>query len=260
MTTNSFYNLLFRPGELTCFAKSVTDTKLSSALNPRSDANWFSINPLHTSRADANVQKYRNFLIEIDNMPIEQQQDYVLSRVPVSAIVFSGNKSYHFIISLVDDLPNEAEYRKVAEAIYNAVPGIDKSCKNPSRLSRTPGVLRPDTGLYQDLIYVGKPIVKAELPTLSNSSAEKIVASGNSHSKVFVTQQINRVLEIGVDNYVANHFSGRNQFFYWLGKRLSELELGKDTKKLLVDKFYDRLENKRSFSKREAYAAARIKY
>lgn len=253
VTQQKFLKLLFEPGEATCFASSPYDTQL--ALEPTSSTLWFSINPLHTSRADANVTAYRNFLIEIDSMPLKEQIAYVTSRLPVSSIVYSGSKSYHFIISLQTPLQIYSEYIRQAKAILDAVPEADKSTKNPSRLSRLPGVLRPDTKLLQELLYLGQRVPISALPQPVVEQAKSQAAD-----KLFVTSQLIAVLEQGVDNYIANKFSGRNQFFYWLGKRCSELGQTKAEKRAIVDKFYERLNNKQSFSKMEAYSAARVKY
>lgn len=249
-----FLSKLFEAGERTCYAPDAFETAIWPA--PTSQDLFFCINALSGPRADANVASYRNFLLELDNIPLPEQIDLVTKRLPVTSIVFSGGKSYHFIVSLLEPVQTEADYRRVWRGLYEAVPEADKSTKNPSRFSRLPGVLRPDTGLYQELVYLGDRIPLAKLPTPAPYREPKPAAN----NILFVTQQLNDALAMGVDNYIEGHFSGRNQFFYWLGKRLSELGHSRTQKKEFVEKFYNRLSNKSGFSITEAYAASRVKF
>lgn len=254
MNREKFLKTLFDPGQQTCYSKDAYGVLLKPS--PEDGDVYFSINAMHTSRADANVVCYRNFLLELDSVPLAQQIELVTSRLPVTAITFSGGKSYHFILSLTEPVQTETDYRRIIRGLMEAVPEADRSTKNPSRLSRLPNAVRPDTGLLQELVYLGNRIPLAELPKASPYHEPKELPK----DIVYVTAQLNEVLYQGVDNYIAGHFSGRNQFFYWLGRRLSELGKNKDEKKLLVDKYYEKMENKRNFGIREAYAAARVKF
>src|SRR6185369_16107260 len=172
-----FLNVLFEPGEQTCFADTIKGTAVS--LHPKHDDEFFSINALYSNRdenpiepwhsenkprrADHNVASFRNFLIELDNMPLAEQIDYVTKRIPVTSIVYSGGKSYHFIVSLEQALANAEQYLEVARRIQLAVPACDRACKNPSRLSRLPGAIRKDTDRVQDLVALGSRIPVAAL-------------------------------------------------------------------------------------------------
>lgn len=254
LTQERFLQLLFESGELTCFSSSPYGTEIKNA--PDQTDVFFSINPMHTSRADSNVTSYRNFLLEIDSIPLNQQIQLVTSKLPVSAITFSGGKSYHFIISLKEPLTNESDYRRAVRGLMEAVPEADKSTKNPSRLSRLPNVIRPDTGLLQELVYLGNRVDIAKLPEPAPYHEPKETPKNIK----YVESQLLSVLEMGVDLYIDLHFSGRNQFFYWLGKRCSELNHSREQKKSIVDMFYVKLDNKKGFSVREAYAAARVKF
>lgn len=253
-TLERFLATLFKPGEQTCFATHPYDVQIAS--KPAESSLWFSINPLRANRSDANVVSYRNFLLELDSVPLNQQIELVRSKIPVTSIVYSGSKSYHFIISLQEDLPDKAAYRRVIRGLMEAIPEADKSTKNPSRLSRLPFRLRPETNLLQELVYLGSPIPLAKLPEPAPYHEPKPPAQNVQ----YVSSQLLEVLHTGVDNYIAAHFSGRNQFFYWLGKRCSELGHTRPEKQKIVDKYYDRLDNKRGFTKAEAYAAARVKF
>lgn len=101
------------------------------------------LNPIQGFRTDANCTAYRNFLVEMDTGPLDAQKAYAIQRkLPYSAIVFSGNKSLHFLISLDKDLPNEKVWREFAEWILNIMTMADQATKNPSRSIRIPGAIR----------------------------------------------------------------------------------------------------------------------
>jgi len=101
-----FVDLLFDPGQKTCFSK---DAKGTMVREPKGQDLFFCINALNPEedtcptekyhragrprRADGNVVCYRNFLVEIDTMPVEQQMHYVKNRLPFTTAVYSGGKS-----------------------------------------------------------------------------------------------------------------------------------------------------------------------
>ena len=272
MTQEKFLKLLFDDGQQTCFSKEATGYKVSrvpvsgdiffciNALNPTTDCqpteSWHRVDL--PRRADCNVICFRNFLIELDSMPLEQQIAYVTSRVPVSAITFSGKKSYHFIISLMTPLKNLEEYQQFAAGLHRLLTAADKSTKNPSRLSRLPQAVRPDTGLLQELVYLGDRIYASDMPKFPESPYAKNSLT-NRTDHVYVSQQVREMFSIGVDKFAELHFSGRNQLFYWLGKRASELNYTREEKKKLIERAYERLQNKKGFGIKEAYLAARVK-
>lgn len=104
------------------------------------------LNPIKGYREDANCTSFRNFLIEMDYGPLPEQLAYIKKLgVPYSAVVFSGNKSLHFLVSLDTDLPSEKIYRTFSEWILNIITLADQQTKNPSRSIRIPGAYRePD--------------------------------------------------------------------------------------------------------------------
>lgn len=160
--------LLFKPNEQTC-AGNAFETKLSYVEN-LTDAEFFSINPLRESRKDLNVTEFRNFLFEMDNMPLEQQHTIIeASKVPLTSVVFSGSKSYHVIISLEQPLyakPHTVEGVNAYKAAWKSIASylatewgisqkeFDTSCQNPSRFSRFPGHVR-DNGNEQKQVSIG---------------------------------------------------------------------------------------------------------
>lgn len=150
-----FFEVLFDKDDYTCFSPNKYGTSVGAWV---ADVQFFSINPMHTSRLDANVTKYRNLLIEFDKVPLEEQLE-LCKTIPYSTLLFSGGKSYHAIISLETPLETESQYRVLAEKIYDKVPQADRTVKNPSRFSRAPNYMR-DTGMRQTIIDV-----KTRVPT-----------------------------------------------------------------------------------------------
>ncbi len=117
---------------------------------------WIRFNPLDGSgAADRNVAAYRYALVEADKLPI-QEQLAMLQRLelPIACLVHSGGKSIHAIVRI--DAPDEQEYRKRVQFLYTFLTergfSVDPANKNPSRLSRMPGVDR--NGQHQQLLAV----------------------------------------------------------------------------------------------------------
>ena len=109
---------------------------------------WICFNPVDgTGRKDANVTAYRYALVECDNMELGKQQAIIKQlELPCAALVYSGGKSVHAIVKV--DAPDYAEYRKRVDYLYAACQEngltLDQQNRNPSRLSRMPGILRGD--------------------------------------------------------------------------------------------------------------------
>ena len=160
-----FFFLLFDGHDGFCVSKNVLGTKVYEGdmefCDDFNDYQFFSINALTKKRKDENVTSFRNILLEFDDISLRDQLA-LINTIPKSTVVFSGGKSYHVIISLVNPCKNREEYNKLVKRIYDKVPQADKQAKNPSRFSRTPEAIR-DNGKKQDLIYVGKRITDAEL-------------------------------------------------------------------------------------------------
>lgn len=124
------------------------------------------LNPIKGFRADENVLKYRNFLMEMDGYELKAQIEYMKRlEMPYSAIVFSGSKSMHFLISLEEDLPSEKMWRLFAQWILNIAALADQQTKNPSRGIRIPGGLRlvGDDWSPQRLVEFKGPVKLSDL-------------------------------------------------------------------------------------------------
>ncbi len=107
-----------------------------------------------TAAKDEGVAAFRHALVEFDSASLAQQFAIVLAtRLPVSAVVYSGGKSLHAWVRV--DAPDRETYKLRVAAIH-ALPllaGMDKANKNPSRLTRLPGARRGDK--VQRVVAVG---------------------------------------------------------------------------------------------------------
>lgn len=113
--------------------------------NPECGA-WIRFNPLDGRGAkNENVTEYRYALVESDAISVEQQNGIMHDlKLPIAALVYSGGKSLHAIVRV--DAGSYDEYRKRVEFLYSVCDKnglkVDRQNRNPSRLSRMPGVIR----------------------------------------------------------------------------------------------------------------------
>lgn len=113
--------------------------------NPEVGA-WIRFNPMDgTGVRNENVTDFRYALVESDSMEIERQNAIIRElELPVACLVHSGKKSLHAIVRV--DAADYTEYRKRVDYLYEVCEKnglkIDKQNRNPSRLSRMPGVMR----------------------------------------------------------------------------------------------------------------------
>ena len=187
----SYLELLFEPNDRVCYvtgdvwqdsegkwvpSKGVYDRtagELISSLKKHSDdigatvgdwkpevGGWIRFNPLDGEGVkNENVTKFKYALVESDTLPIAEQD--ILFRkleLPIAALVHSGGKSLHAIVHV--DAENYEEYRKRVEFLYDfmekqGVP-IDKQNRNPSRLSRMPGLTRNGNRQYLAATNIGR--------------------------------------------------------------------------------------------------------
>ena len=113
---------------------------------------WIRFNPLDGQGVnDENVAAWRYALVESDNMSIEKQYSTIQAlELPVALLVHSGGKSLHAIVRI--DAKSKNEYREKVNLLYEVCEAnglkVDPNNKNPSRLSRLPGVRRGDNMQY----------------------------------------------------------------------------------------------------------------
>jgi RecA-family ATPase len=113
--------------------------------NPEAGA-WIRFNPLDGKGVkNENVTEFRYALVESDTMDLAKQNAIMRElELPIAVLVYSGKKSIHAIVKV--DAANYDEYRKRVDYLYDVCKknglNIDSQNRNPSRLSRMPGVER----------------------------------------------------------------------------------------------------------------------
>lgn len=271
LSLDNFLATLFQPGDLLGFTDQPHGARAYEA--PIETDLFFSINNLlhkdmqptktwHAAnvprRADANVDRFSNFLLELDCMALDEQIEYVRNLVPITSCVYSGSKSHHFIISLIEPLESAEAYAQLARRLHKRVPAADPTTKNPSRLSRLPFRVRPETGKEQTLVYLGDRIKFSELdallpqlPVYAPKTAEQV--------KMMVTPVLLKAAHEPDSIMAEFNLGGRNQFMYWVHMRCLELGLDETAKTFFVTMAYNNLKTKDGFTWAEACMAARIK-
>lgn len=115
---------------------------------------WIRYNPLDGEGIkNENVTRFDYALVECDEISVEEQyKAYKKFNLPIAALVSSGGKSLHAIVKV--NAPNHDEYKKRVGILYSFLTKnglkLDQANKNPSRLSRMPGVIR--NGVEQTLL------------------------------------------------------------------------------------------------------------
>lgn len=115
---------------------------------------WIRVNPLDGfENKDSNVTKFKYALVESDDMSKERQKALMMNlRLPIKAMIDSGGKSIHAIVNIGAE--NETEYSERVRYLFSVCNKnglvVDEANKNPSRMSRMPGVQRGNN--IQELI------------------------------------------------------------------------------------------------------------
>lgn len=113
---------------------------------------WIRFNPLDGGGvSNANVTELRYALVESDTLELERQKAIMEElQLPIALMVYSGGKSVHAIVKV--DAVTTQDYREKVDYLYRICEknglSIDKQNKNPSRMSRMPGVKRGDKNQY----------------------------------------------------------------------------------------------------------------
>lgn len=121
---------------------------------------WIRFNPLDGRGVkNENVSDFRYALVESDTEEIEKQNAIMRElELPIACMVHSGKKSIHAIVKI--DAADYNEYRKRVDYLYNICKKngleIDSQNRNPSRLSRMPGVMRNGHKQYLIDTNIGK--------------------------------------------------------------------------------------------------------
>lgn len=118
---------------------------------------------VNINKESSNVRNLRNFLIEFDKLPLDEQIPFFESLgIPYTACVFSGGKSYHFIISLDEPANNIMEYKDIFYRIhFLCKEKNDKACSDPARFTRFPNSVRGNT--VQKIVKLNTRVSKKDL-------------------------------------------------------------------------------------------------
>lgn len=107
---------------------------------------WIRFNPLNGEGVrNTDIASFKYALVESDSLDIGKQLSIIHQlELPVAAVVYSGAKSIHAIVKI--DASDNKEYRERVSYLYKICDKngleVDSQNKNPSRLSRMPGVIR----------------------------------------------------------------------------------------------------------------------
>ena len=121
---------------------------------------WIRVNPFDGNGVnDANVADHRYVLIESDDISLEKQYTILKElELPIATLVHSGKKSLHALVKI--EAPNYQEYRKRVDFLWDFCKKnsftIDTQNRNPSRLSRMPGIMRDGQPQYLIDTHIGK--------------------------------------------------------------------------------------------------------
>jgi regulatory protein RepA len=135
---------------------------------PASEAGgWLRMNPTDGNGVeDTNVTAFRFALLESDKLPLDLLLAlFAKLPLPIAAIISSAGRSFHAWVRVDADTLNE--YRDTVEKMISLLArfGVDTGNKNPSRLSRLPGVIRrigSEGDGRQRLLYLNpKPVQRA---------------------------------------------------------------------------------------------------
>jgi len=128
--------------------------RLLDPLPNRPGGRWFRFNPMDGKGiSDVNVTAFPYAMIEFDDIPLELQLPLIARlRLPIVSVTFSGDRSYHALIKV--DVGSLKKHGEHVGAIYEIMDdfGPDPNNKNPSRMSRLPGVYRGEQ--QQRLVYL----------------------------------------------------------------------------------------------------------
>jgi hypothetical protein len=241
-TGQELLKLMFRPGENVCVSPNIygyhslplesllgdevkllntkfrdgADLESSQELYKTDALTLVALNPIKGWRNDESVTAYRNFLVEMDYGPLPEQIAYAKTiGLPYSAIVFSGNKSLHFLISLDQDLPSYEVYYMFAEWMLKIASAADQNTKNPSRSIRIPGAYR-EPGKKQLIVEMRGPVPLQHFanwlgthPDAKPKVAEKRTPTGEADFSKLKPWVVSR-LSVGV----IGAKSGRNKEWY----------------------------------------------
>jgi hypothetical protein len=147
------------------------------------DFQFFRVNPMNPKGTkDEHVAAYRHVLIDIDKdeagqrIPLAVQYGALLaSGLPITSIVFSGDKSLHALVRV--DASNLEQFKQRKAKTYariNQFVKSDPKVGNPSRFSRLPGVMRNLSDPGQPPKYAEQTLLALNVGPSSWAEYEKL--------------------------------------------------------------------------------------
>jgi hypothetical protein len=177
----TFFDVLFPNEKHVVFGNSNKIPFLPHPLEPDLELpEFYKINaydPDAPRTSDEFIIEHRNFMFEADTGTLEDQLLFWRKLgMPYTALIWSGGKSIHCILSLDENLTRDA-YLFYQKWIFNVASvaartkgiELDPSSSNPGRFTRTPGAVRAANGKTQDLLELNQRCSSA---TLSNWLAQ----------------------------------------------------------------------------------------
>lgn len=260
--TKDFLNLFFNKGETICVSDcqggyhSISQEEFEGdikLISPKEDKkNRFikeenvrlvAINPINGWRRDENATAYRTFLVECDDMSLEEQYKYIKDMgFPYSYCCFSGSKSLHFALVLESDIPSETIYRHTAQWILNILDKADPYTKNPSRSVRFPNVIRPETGKEQRIVDMGSRINIDKLGKWLNKypdKAPKVMQMKPRNTGNFNIKGVGEWAKKALVEGVHNSEGSRNQKWMSIGCEFAINGMGLDESISFLGRYYE---------------------
>jgi len=218
---------------------------------------FFSINPVKeigNNRKKENVSVMKNFLFESDTLPIEEQKLlFKKYKDIISMATFSGNKSIHFIIQVIDAPETIDEYHYVWNLLKDKYfQHADKQCNDCMRLSRTPNAKR-DNNIKQILICNELKLIELNWRPLYNKINEVKIMSMEYRRSIPIVR--NEVLTYEAQCILNGDYPKGERdpiirkglvFLFYNGYKLEEIlenNMSKRNNPQTIKNFYHKLEN-----------------
>lgn len=167
--------LLFDSHETVCSSPTVYASHSKSQFDVSTDDAFLTVNPINGFRRVADVTSFRSFLVEVDPKGWDQLNEHERSRLldwqrsyidrsglPVSACIFSGNKSLHYLVVLDEPFRDNEDHKFHFRWIANVLEEVDVQAGNAIAGVRVPGHTRLETGKLQRLDSIGIRIAKTD--------------------------------------------------------------------------------------------------
>jgi len=149
---------------------------------------WIRFNPVDGQDVrNDNVTAFNYALVESDSQDIERQYALMTElQLPIRVLVHSGGKSLHAIVRV--EAGSYEEYRRRVDYLYTVCRknglDIDTQNRNPSRLSRLPGVTRKGRKQYIVAENLGKPSFAAWQEWVERGAEGGVLAPTNESQRL----------------------------------------------------------------------------